>query len=95
VFIRDCTMVSVYPLLLFGGGNISLDLHKGNYVLSVDDGWIRFMASSHQVAELVKDLRFEVDQLMNDKIENPHMDLCTSLRGSKIIDTIVKLISTQ
>ncbi|KAK3581847.1 hypothetical protein CHS0354_009735 [Potamilus streckersoni] len=95
VFIRDCTMVSVYPLLLFAGGNISVDLHKGKFVLSVDDGWIRFMATSHQVAELVKELRFEVDQLMNDKIENPHMDLCTSLRGSKIIDTIVKLITTQ
>lgn len=42
-------MVSVYPLLLFGGGNISVDLKKGNFVLSVDEGWIRFQAASHQV----------------------------------------------
>jgi ATP-dependent RNA helicase DHX57 len=42
-------MVSVYPLLLFGGGGISVDLDRGNFVLSVDDGWIRFIANSHQV----------------------------------------------
>ncbi len=42
-------MVSVYPLLLFGGGSISIDLDKGNFVMSVDDGWIRFMASSNEV----------------------------------------------
>ena len=42
-------MVSVYPLLLFGGGHIAVDLSRGNFILSVDDGWIRFMADSHQV----------------------------------------------
>ena len=43
-------MVSVYPLLLFGGGHIAVDLSRGNFILSVDDGWIRFMADSHQVS---------------------------------------------
>ena len=42
-------MVSVYPLLLFGGGSVSIDLDRGNFVMSVDEGWIRFMAASHQV----------------------------------------------
>ena len=41
-------MVSVYPLLLFGGA-ISIDLDRGEFMLSVDDGWIRFMATSHMV----------------------------------------------
>lgn len=50
VYIRDSTMVSVYSLLLFGGGAISIDLDRGNFLLSVDDGWIRFVASSHQVS---------------------------------------------
>ena len=49
VYIRDCTMVSVYSLLLFAGNHISIDLDRGNLILSVDDGWIRFMASSGQV----------------------------------------------
>ena len=42
-------MVSVYPLLLFGGGQIGVDLSRGNFILSVDDGWIRFQAATHQV----------------------------------------------
>lgn len=43
----------------------------------------------------MRELRLELDQLLTDKIQNPHMDLCTCPKGSKIIDTIVKLISTQ
>lgn len=48
-----------------------------------------------QVAELVKELRWELDQLLEDKIRNPSMDLCTCPRGSRIIHMIVKLITTQ
>uniref|UniRef100_A0A8D0AIG6 Putative ATP-dependent RNA helicase DHX57 n=1 Tax=Sander lucioperca TaxID=283035 RepID=A0A8D0AIG6_SANLU len=95
IFIRDCSMVSVYPLVLFGGGQVNMELHKGEFVISLDDGWIRFAAASHQVAELVKELRWELDQLLEDKIKNPSMDLCSCPRGSRIIHMIVQLISTQ
>ncbi|KAJ0012415.1 hypothetical protein NQD34_016749 [Periophthalmus magnuspinnatus] len=95
VFIRDCSMVSVYPLVLFGGGQVTVELHKGEFLISLDDGWIRFAAASHQVAELVKELRWELDQLLEDKIKNPIMDLCSCPRGSRIIRMIVHLISTQ
>lgn len=95
VFIRDCSMVSVYPLVLFGGGQVNVQLQRGAFVVSLDDGWIRFVAASHQVAELVKELRCELDQLLQDKIKNPSMDLCSCPRGSRIISMIVKLITTQ
>ncbi|KAM8884775.1 putative ATP-dependent RNA helicase DHX57 isoform 1-T2 [Synchiropus picturatus] len=95
VFIRDCSMVSVYALVLFGGGQVNVELHKGDFLLSLDDGWIRFAAASHQVAELVKELRWELDQLLEDKIRNPLMDLSSCPRGSRIIDMIVRLVSTQ
>ncbi|KAK5849246.1 hypothetical protein PBY51_008900 [Eleginops maclovinus] len=95
IFIRDCSMVSVYALVLFGGGQVHMELHKGEFVISLDDGWIRFAASSHQVAELVKELRWELDQLLEDKIRNPSIDLCTCPRGSRIIHMIVQLVSTQ
>lgn len=49
VFIRDCSMVSVYPLVLLGGGQVHMQLQKGEFVISLDDGWIRFVAASHQV----------------------------------------------
>lgn len=51
VFIRDCSMVSVYPLVLFGGGQVNVQLQRGAFVVSLDDGWIRFVAASHQVKE--------------------------------------------
>ncbi|XP_041892706.1 putative ATP-dependent RNA helicase DHX57 [Corvus kubaryi] len=95
VFIRDCSMVSVYPLVLLGGGQVHMQLLKGDFVISLDDGWIRFVAASHQVAELVKELRCELDQLLQDKIKNPSMDLCMCPRGSRIIGMIVKLVTTQ
>ncbi|KAF4090320.1 hypothetical protein AMELA_G00050480 [Ameiurus melas] len=95
VFIRDCSMVCVYPMVLFGGGQVNVDLQRGEFIISLDDGWIRFTAASHEVAELVKELRWELDQLLEEKIKNPSMDLITCPRGSRIIHTIVSLISTQ
>uniref|UniRef100_A0A4W3H8A4 Putative ATP-dependent RNA helicase DHX57 n=1 Tax=Callorhinchus milii TaxID=7868 RepID=A0A4W3H8A4_CALMI len=95
VFLRDCSMVSVYPLVLFGGGQVNVQLERGQFIISLDEGWIRFAAASHQVAELVKELRWELDQLLEDKIKNPTMDLCSCPRGSLIINMIVKLITTQ
>lgn len=49
VFIRDCSMASVYPLVLFGCGQVNVELHRSEFVISLDDGWIRFAAASHQV----------------------------------------------
>lgn len=40
---------------------------QGEFIISLDDGWIRFTAASHEVAEL--------DQLLEEKIRNPSMDL--------------------
>ncbi|XP_057198416.1 putative ATP-dependent RNA helicase DHX57 isoform X2 [Triplophysa rosa] len=95
VFIRDCSMVCVYPMVLFGGGQVNVELQRGEFTISLDDGWIRFAAASHEVAELVKELRWELDQLLEEKIKNPSMDLISCPRGSRIIHTIVSLISTQ
>uniref|UniRef100_A0A8C5HMS3 Putative ATP-dependent RNA helicase DHX57 n=1 Tax=Gouania willdenowi TaxID=441366 RepID=A0A8C5HMS3_GOUWI len=95
VFIRDCSMTSVFPLLLFGGSQINVELHNGEFVLSLDDGWIKFAVPSYQVAALVKELRWELDELLEDKIRNPNMDLYKCPRGSRIIQMIVHLITTQ
>ncbi|KAK7140601.1 hypothetical protein R3I94_013020 [Phoxinus phoxinus] len=95
VFIRDCSMVCVYPMVLLGGGRVSVDLQHGEFIISLDDGWIKFAAASHEVAELVKELRWELDQLLEEKIKNPSIDLISCPRGSRIIHTIVSLISTQ
>ncbi|XP_033106409.1 putative ATP-dependent RNA helicase DHX57 isoform X2 [Anneissia japonica] len=48
VYIRDCSMVSVYPLLLFGGYSLNLDLVQGTFIMSLDDGWIKFQVNDHK-----------------------------------------------
>ena len=48
-----------------------------------------------QVATLVRDVRTELDRLLESKIENPSFDLASCARGSRIINAIVQLISTQ
>lgn len=50
---------------------------------------------SLQVASLVRDLRTELDRLLEKKIEDPSFDLASYARGSRVIDAIVQLITTQ
>uniref|UniRef100_A0A672N0A8 RNA helicase n=1 Tax=Sinocyclocheilus grahami TaxID=75366 RepID=A0A672N0A8_SINGR len=51
VFLRDCSMVCVYPMVLFGGGQVSVELQRGEFIISLDDGWIKFAAVSHEVKQ--------------------------------------------
>ncbi|XP_015776859.1 PREDICTED: putative ATP-dependent RNA helicase DHX57 [Acropora digitifera] len=95
VYIRDCSMVSVYALLLFCGDSLSVNVEKGVFVISIDDGWIRFSVSMQKIGTLVRDLRAELDRLLESKIENPSLDITKCGKGSTIINAIVKLISTQ
>ncbi|KAM9845045.1 putative ATP-dependent RNA helicase DHX57 [Aulostomus maculatus] len=95
VFIRDCSPVSAYALMLFGGGKMNVELQHGQRFISLDDGWINFAAPSYQVAQLIQTLRFELDHLLEDKIRKPSMDLSSCPRGSRILNTVVQLISTQ
>lgn len=68
---------------------VSMKLQRHFWVLG------KAFSFSWQIAELVKELRHELDELLEDKIRNPNIDLATCPRGSKIISTIVKLVSTQ
>ncbi|CAL1527826.1 unnamed protein product [Lymnaea stagnalis] len=68
VYIHDCTMVSPYPLLFFGG-EIKILKEGGMDLVSVDD-WVKFKASA-STAQLVKDLRQQLDKLLTKKITDP------------------------
>ena len=58
VFVRDCTMVPPYALLLFGG---TLVVRHAERKLVVD-GWIKFEADA-KVGVLVKRARFHLERL--------------------------------
>lgn len=72
VYVHDCTMVSPYPLLFFGG-NISILQDSDQDCISVDN-WIVFKASP-STAQLVKDLRKQLDKLLEQKIVHPGVHL--------------------
>ena len=86
VYIRECTMVPPYALLLFGG-DIGVNVQKGTLSL---DGWAEFEAPP-KVAVLVRELRAGVDRLLAAKVENPAMDLSQSAA----VKALLALISSD
>lgn len=86
IFIRECSMVPVYSVLLFGG-SIVVEHEKG---LIVVDNWASFKAPA-RIGVLVRELRREVSRLLEEKIENPTKEIA----GSKLVDAMHHLLSTD
>lgn len=95
IYIRECTMVPLLPLVLFSGSELKIELHGGEFVILLRDEWIMMQAASHPVAEMVKCLRVELAQLLEEKIRDPCLNLLHHDNGRKIISTIVHLISKE
>ena len=55
MYLRDCTAVKAYPLLLFSG-TLQLVHTGGGYVFVLDKGWIRFSTTSYRLASLIKEV---------------------------------------
>ena len=69
-------------------------MHRGQFVLSQEEGWMKFITDTHQIAELLKEIRVELDNVLEDKIATPERDLLLG-PSNAIIKTIVRLISTE
>lgn len=50
IFVRDCSMVSLLPMVLFSGANFRIEMHGGEFIMLLDD-WIIIQAESHRVSE--------------------------------------------
>ncbi|KFV03270.1 putative ATP-dependent RNA helicase DHX36, partial [Tauraco erythrolophus] len=94
IYLYDCTEVSPYCLLFFGG-DISIQKDKDQDTIAVDE-WIVFQSPA-RIAHLVKNLRQELDDLLQEKIENPHpVDWNdTKSRDTAVLTAIIDLITTQ
>ena len=86
IFIRECSMVPVYAVLLFGG-HITVQHEKG--MILVDD-WASFKAPA-RIGVLVRELRAELARLLAQKIEDPQTDMSQS----KLIDAMHQLLSSD
>lgn len=94
IFLYDCTEVSPFSLLFFGG-NITIQKDEGEETVAVDE-WIVFKSPA-RIAHLVKSLKKELDSLLEEKIRNP-APVDWQNRESKdcaVITAIIDLITTQ
>ncbi|XP_030622208.1 ATP-dependent DNA/RNA helicase DHX36 [Chanos chanos] len=94
IFLYDCTEVSPFSLLFFGG-EISIQKDQDQETIAVDE-WIVFQSPA-RIAHLVKNLRKELDILLEEKIKRPK-PVDWSDRASKdcaVISAIIDLITTQ
>ncbi|KAF3847623.1 hypothetical protein F7725_020651 [Dissostichus mawsoni] len=94
IFLYDCTEVSPFSLLFFGG-DITIQKDEDQETIAVDQ-WIVF-SSPARIAHLVKSLKKELDSLLEEKIRNP-APVDWQNRQSKdcaVITAIIDLITTQ
>ncbi|XP_030600824.1 ATP-dependent DNA/RNA helicase DHX36 isoform X2 [Archocentrus centrarchus] len=94
IFLYDCTEVSPFSLLFFGG-DITIQKDQDQETIAVDQ-WIVFRSPA-RIAHLVKSLKKELDSLLQEKICNP-APVDWQNRQSKdcaVITAIIDLITTQ
>ncbi|GMJ03781.1 hypothetical protein like AT2G35920 [Hibiscus trionum] len=89
IFVRDSTNISDYALLLFGGNLIPNKTGEGIEMLG---GYLHFSASK-SVLDLIRNLRGELDKLLNRKVEEPGFDI--SVEGKGVVSAVVELLHSQ
>uniref|UniRef100_A0A669Q6X7 ATP-dependent RNA helicase DHX29 n=1 Tax=Phasianus colchicus TaxID=9054 RepID=A0A669Q6X7_PHACC len=86
VYLRETTLISPFPILLFGG---DIEVQHRERLLTVD-GWIHFQAPV-KIAVIFKQLRVLIESVLQKKLENPKM----SLEDDKVLHIIKELIKTE
>jgi ATP-dependent RNA helicase DHX57 len=95
IFIRDCTMVNVVPLILFSGTDIKIELHNDDFLFLLEDSWIIVQAGSLETAECMKHMRRELMNILNEKIKDPLLNLWNHEQGKRVISTIIHLLTKE
>uniref|UniRef100_A0A667Z412 ATP-dependent RNA helicase DHX29 n=1 Tax=Myripristis murdjan TaxID=586833 RepID=A0A667Z412_9TELE len=86
IYLRDTTLISPFPMLLFGG---DIDVQHRERLITVD-GWIHFQAPV-RIGVIFKHLRKLMDSLLEKKLENPK----TNLEDERTIQLILDLIKME
>ncbi|XP_012735215.2 ATP-dependent RNA helicase DHX29 [Fundulus heteroclitus] len=86
IYLRDTTLISPFPMLLFGG---DIDIQHREKLITLD-GWIHFQAPV-RIGVIFKHLRKVMDSLLERKLENPR----TNLEGDTTIQLILDLIKSE
>jgi ATP-dependent RNA helicase DHX57 len=83
IFIRQCSMVPVYAVLLFGG-QLQVNHELGEITV---DGWARLRAPP-KVGVLVRELRKLLDDLLAAKLEDP----CKHFSEHPVVKAMLELL---
>ncbi|CAH0561131.1 unnamed protein product [Brassicogethes aeneus] len=93
VYFRDCTMVPIIPLVLFAGFDLNISVQNEVTFISLEDGWIVLQVEEHKIAEMMKMMRIELFDLLEEKIKDPLLNLMHHNKGEKVISTILNMIN--
>lgn len=88
VYLRDCTAVSPYPLMLFGG---HLRVWHREQVVTVDN-YLAFH-TPRRVAVLVRLLRDGLEEIMRRKISAP--EEAVSAAGERVVSAVGRLLTSE
>ncbi|XP_071109259.1 ATP-dependent RNA helicase dhx29-like [Haliotis cracherodii] len=86
VYLRDSTLTSSYPLMLFGG---DIDVQHTQQAVSIDT-WIQFKAKA-KTGVIFKELRYLLADMLQKKLEDPALDL----KEDMLIPLIRRLITAE
>jgi HrpA-like RNA helicase len=87
-YVRDCTTVSPFALVLFGG---ALEVYQREGIVTVDE-WLKFRISP-KPATLVKHLRAQMESMLLRKIIAPEDDVTESPEAKAVIASISALLA--
>jgi HrpA-like RNA helicase len=89
-YVRDCTTVSPFALLLFGG---ALEVYQREGICSVDK-WLKFRIAP-KPATLVKHLRSQMESILLKKIVAPEEDVTGTPEGKALLQSISTLFEEE
>lgn len=95
IYIRDCTMVPIVPLILFSGTDVRIELHNSDFLFLLEDGWLLIQADSLKTAEGMIWMKKELMSVLEEKIKDPLLNLWNNDRGKRVIGTIVHLLTKE
>ena len=70
IYIRDCSLVSPYAMLLFGG---DIEVKHTEKLLAIDDN-VKYSAYA-KTGVMFKELRKLLDSVLSQKLDNPKLDI--------------------
>ncbi|BBN14246.1 tetratricopeptide repeat protein 7 [Marchantia polymorpha subsp. ruderalis] len=86
IYVRQSTNLSDYALLMFGG---SLSPSKEGFGVDMLDGYLQFQAPAKTI-QLVQDLRYELDLLLERKVKEPQFDI--HKEGKGVVNAVLELL---